>query len=525
MTLKSKLLFYFFCITILFVIVGTFFYVQLSSLILPLNPQSIPSNVENLAKIHEICELKNNLLFKKLQLNYDLEKLASTNKYSSLQRYYKNLYLFNEDLEKAQKINPLRWRSLEAKAKMMMSTNQQIIHLLSLGDIQTARSRLESIPTIQASKEVSRGLEEYFSQSSIDKSEAMVVNVKLTAKNSYAILKKSLDITLIIFLDAILASVLLIFGSAHTLIHPINELRNNIEKMGVDKGNLKINPEILLLPDEVGDLARAFAHLFQHLQEATVLRDELIAEITRHKRTEKQLRKTALRLKESNQELDQFSYAASHDLRSPLRAIESLVSWIEEDCYDILPAESRKNFDLIRRRVQRLDDLISGMLEYSHAGRTTQDQEKVDLNILLKEIIDNLSPPAHIEIRIENELPTLLAYKAKITQVFLNLINNAIKYNDKPKGFISIGCTLKDRFYEFYVADNGRGIAKEFYQKIFEIFQTLHSRDLIEGSGIGLAIVKKIITKHGGQIWLESAVDVGTTFYFTWPQEKAPKAV
>ncbi|KTC64846.1 sensory box histidine kinase (plasmid) [Legionella adelaidensis] len=518
MALKSKLLFYFFCISILFIIVGSIFYLQLSNLIEPLTPRSIPLSVEKLATIKENSELKNKLIIQQLQLDFNLEKFLTTKKNIYLQRYYKNYYTFTHLLNAAHKVNPSQWANLETHFLNMQNTQAIIIENIKEGKSDTARELIEGSEYTLATKEYQNKLNMYFDTASTQY-ETAVITVKLATKNSHQILQKSLRTTLIIFLNAVLISIVLIIGSAQTLVQPINELRSNIENMDVEKLNLKINPVLLTQEDEIGDLARAFDKLFHNLREVTVLRDELIAEVKRHKKTEKQLRITASRLKESNIELDQFSYAASHDLRTPLRGIESLVSWIEEDCYAILPKNARKNFELIRSRVQRLDALINGMLEYSHAGRFSQEKEIVDLNALLKEIIDNLAPPPHIEITVDTDLPVLRVYKAKITQVFLNLINNAVKYNDKDKGFINIGHRRTDGFYEFYVSDNGVGIPTEFHQKIFEIFQTLHSRDEIEGSGIGLAIVKKIVEKHGGEVWLESITNVGTSFYFTWPIE------
>jgi PAS domain S-box-containing protein len=225
------------------------------------------------------------------------------------------------------------------------------------------------------------------------------------------------------------------------------------------------------------------------------------------------------RLEKDNRELDQFSYIVSHDLKAPLRAISNLSLWLQEDLGPSLSEENKKNLDMLRNRVVRLDSLIGGILEYSRIGREETIAELVDVYVLLNEVVEMLSPPAHIKIEISNDIPMLHAPKVKLLQVFSNLISNAIKYNDKTKGLIKVYGSEKEEGYEFVVEDNGAGIPSEFFEKIFVIFQTLHSRDKFESTGIGLTIVKRIIEEGGGRIWVESEVGKGSKFSFLWPKE------
>ncbi|MBW4505202.1 MAG: CHASE3 domain-containing protein [Scytonematopsis contorta HA4267-MV1] len=219
---------------------------------------------------------------------------------------------------------------------------------------------------------------------------------------------------------------------------------------------------------------------------------------------------------ERNQELDQFAYIVSHDLKAPLRAISNLSTWIEEDLKDKLPTESQYQMQLLRQRVARMEDLINGLLEYSRVGRVQTKSEFVNVGIMLAEIIDSLDPPPTFIIEIEAEMPTLTTKALLLRQVFTNLISNAIKHHNRPDGRVNISVKDLGEFYEFVVADDGVGIDPEFHDKIFTIFQTLKSRDSKENTGIGLAIVKKIIESEGCMIRLESQVSQGSTFRFTW---------
>jgi len=223
-------------------------------------------------------------------------------------------------------------------------------------------------------------------------------------------------------------------------------------------------------------------------------------------------------LKMANEELRQFAYVVSHDLKAPLRGIGSLAQWIVEDYFEVLDEEGQNKLNLIQSRVNRMQDLINGILEYSKVGKVKQTPTTVNLNLLVKDVIDLLNFPENITIDIETNLPTFFANKNNFFQIFQNLLSNALKYIDKPYGFIKIGCKLKDDLFEFYVGDNGPGIEEQYFDKIFKMFQTLQARDSFESTGVGLPIVKKIVHLYKGNIGLSSEIGVGSTFYFTIPQ-------
>ncbi len=233
------------------------------------------------------------------------------------------------------------------------------------------------------------------------------------------------------------------------------------------------------------------------------------------------LKATTARLEEGNRELEQFNYVVSHDLKAPLRAIASLSEWIEEDLQGQLTNESRRNMQLLRGRVCRLEALINGLLQYSRLGRTKLNFELVPVAELLTEVIDSLSLPSSFSVVVEPPMPTLSTDRILLAQVFTTLINNAITHHHRSQGRVQITVSEKEDFYEFAVRDDGPGIDERFYKKIFIIFQTLEPRDKREGTGIGLALVKRIVERQGGHIWVVSKVEKGSTVSFTWPKEPA----
>ncbi len=222
-------------------------------------------------------------------------------------------------------------------------------------------------------------------------------------------------------------------------------------------------------------------------------------------------------LERSNQELDQFAYVASHDLKAPLRAIANLAEWIEEDLADQLPDESREHMNLLRGRVHRMVALIDGILQYSRAGRM-QQVETVNISALLSEVIGLLAPPPEVLIVVEPGMPIFKTEKIPLEQIFMNLIGNAIKYANCPDARVWVSVREVGKYYEFAIADNGPGIAPQYHEKIWSIFQRLEARDKVEGTGIGLSVVKKIVESRGGRVSVESEIGAGATFRFTWPK-------
>lgn len=221
-------------------------------------------------------------------------------------------------------------------------------------------------------------------------------------------------------------------------------------------------------------------------------------------------------LTKSNQELNDFAHVVSHDLKSPLRSMNALVSWLQEDCASFSNDDIDTNFNLLLKKIDRMDLLINGILSYASVDKVEKKDKPIDLDILVKDLLDTIHVPENMDIRFKAKLPVVKADSFKMIQLFQNLLSNAIKYSDKAQGKISINCVSRKQEWEFQIQDNGMGISEKYYDKIFKVFQVLEESE--ESSGVGLSIVQKIVAFYNGKIWLESKLKKGTTFYFTLPK-------
>jgi PAS domain S-box-containing protein len=263
--------------------------------------------------------------------------------------------------------------------------------------------------------------------------------------------------------------------------------------------------------------------------ELVITNRELSREVAERRRAERELQelnetleqRVALRTAEAKrraEELEQFAYVTSHDLKAPLRGIANLATWLKEDLEGKLSTDTAEQFALLQDRVGRMQALIEGLLEYSRVGRTHGVTETVDTRALLEEIAGMLSLSTDVVIDIAPEMPVLHTDRLRLAQVFANLIGNAVKHHTGSQVHIWVTVREKGRFYEFSVADDGPGIAPQYGEKVFMMFQTLTPRDVGNDSGIGLALVKKIVEEKNGLVTLESEDGKGSTFRFTWPK-------
>jgi signal transduction histidine kinase len=229
------------------------------------------------------------------------------------------------------------------------------------------------------------------------------------------------------------------------------------------------------------------------------------------------------RIEAVNKELEGFAYAASHDLKAPLRVIDNTSRWLEEDLEGQLQEGTRDNMRLLRSRVARMEKLLDDLLEYSRIGRLTDDRftEIVSGQKLLDDILAMIAPVEGFEVRTGVGLAEIGVHRMPLQHVLMNLIGNAIKHHDKKTGLIEVTVENSGDFYAFRVKDDGPGIPAQFHEQIFRMFQTLKPKDQVEGSGMGLAMVKKNVELYGGTVGLESEEGQGSIFSFTWPKAAA----
>ncbi|CAM3338650.1 sensor histidine kinase [Zobellia roscoffensis] len=235
--------------------------------------------------------------------------------------------------------------------------------------------------------------------------------------------------------------------------------------------------------------------------------EELIKEQERKK--EELLKSLSLQ----NEQLNEYAHAVSHDLKAPLVNINTLISWFIDDNKEALTEDSFEPLHKVLFNVEKMDQIIKGILDYSTIDKLESDDRQIDINGLIDEALKTITVPDNIKISVQENIPKLIGSAWMFEKVFQNLITNSIKYSDKEQGVIEIGVTENNKFYEFFVKDNGIGINPGYFERIFKVFTKLESTS--SSSGIGLSIVKKIVEHYNGKIWVESQEGLGSTFYFT----------
>ena len=295
---------------------------------------------------------------------------------------------------------------------------------------------------------------------------------------------------------------------SYMIVSPISRLTETFRRLGQDQPVAEI-PE-MDRSDEIGRMARA-AKIFRDKNEET---RELLK---KSEQLSMELANKAEALEQTNQELDNFAYVASHDLKSPLRGITNLVTWVQEDCESVLPEDSRNHLQLTKERVEKMECLLNDLLDYSRVGRIKPTPESIDVDELVASVLSLVDVPKGFSVKLTTPTFIIHTVRTPLVQALMNLITNGVKYNDKGEdGKIEISAEQSGEFVRFQVRDNGPGIEPQYHAKVFEMYQRLNTGNA-EGSGMGLAIVKKLIARFGGELSLESELGNGATFSFTWP--------
>jgi len=306
----------------------------------------------------------------------------------------------------------------------------------------------------------------------------------------------------------------MLFSLKHLRVpeRPDISLRNNsLQEFSVERE--------LLIHKKNGLAIPVLVTLSSVVVEKKIVVTAFLKDIRIQKKMEEKQQQFLEKIQQKNQELDRFASVVSHDLKTPLRGISSLAHWIERDLNGSAPQNVKENIQLIKKQVIRMDQLIQSILEYSRVGKAKVKPELVDVNKLIQEIIHNMEAANAFVFDIPDDLPTFKTEQVLLYQVFANLISNAINHHDKKTGHIGISWSYspQERMYTFSVQDDGPGIEPKYQERIFEIFQTLAAKHNTDSTGVGLAIIKKIVSEKGGDITLVSAKDEGATFTFTWP--------
>jgi len=246
-------------------------------------------------------------------------------------------------------------------------------------------------------------------------------------------------------------------------------------------------------------------------------------DITDRKRAEAALEERTRQLEDVNKEMESFSYSVSHDLRAPLRAIDGYTRMILRKHAEKFDADALQKFNVITDNTRMMGQLIEDLLAFSRLGTTPLSMAKIDPEGLMREVWEELkaaNPERHLTLKIAN-LPPCMGDRGLIKQVFANLLGNAVKFTKtREEGLIEAGGEAKGSESLYYIRDNGVGFDMRYHDKMFGVFQRLHSADQFEGTGVGLALCQRIIHRHGGKIWAEGEVDKGATFYFTLPTQQ-----
>ena len=266
-----------------------------------------------------------------------------------------------------------------------------------------------------------------------------------------------------------------------------------------DSVHLQINAAILYDNDKNPKAAQGIARDITNLKLLEEQKDQLLNQLVSR-----------------NDALNEYAHVVSHDLKGPLRGINTLMQLIQMQNKDALNEQSAEYFDMIGKSIRKMDNQISSILTYSKAGLMVEEKKEVDVKQLILDIRDQIMPTKQIDLVFASEMPVVLSHRNQLEQVVHNLMSNAIKFSPEEQARITWSCTEEDDKYELSIQDNGIGIEEKFFDKIFQLFQSLSVRQ--DSSGVGLAIVKKVVNALGGEVWLTSEYGIGTTFYFTIPK-------
>ena len=303
----------------------------------------------------------------------------------------------------------------------------------------------------------------------------------------------------------ILLTIGILFFTIKGITVPMSQLIEGVKIIGAGNLEHKLSVES---KNEIGQLSRAFDKMIAELKNLTISRDQL----------DQRVKERTIELEAANTELSQYAYVVSHDLKAPLRAIHNYSDFLREDLEGKLDGDQKKYLDGLNRAVRQGEELVNDLLMLSRIGKSDDAPETVDIGPFIRELSESMNLPGNVKLEIDDGLPAVNTDRLLLTQIFRNLIDNAVKFNSSQVKCVHIGCSKSGGgCLEIFVKDSGIGIEDRFFDKIFQVFQRLHTRNEYEGTGIGLAIVKKATEKLSGRIRVESEPGSGSTFFIHIP--------
>lgn len=400
--------------------------------------------------------------------------------------YNKELKLVSDNKQQVERLIRikslfLKWQKEAANPEILVRRNGTLLHAKQLIDLETGKNILDQIR-----KEFTT-----FIQIENDLEKERKIRAQKVEYNTNQVVIFGITISLIILLVAALVILKSILPAIKRILSATNT---------ISEGNLTVKIPIVG-NDELSELATSFNSMAESLQlndKELVIKNEL--------------------LESQNRELEHFAYIVSHDLKAPLRTIHTLSDFIDQDLKSGDNEAVQSHLNIVKSRIERMEGLIEGILDFAKIGMLKSKKEHIDLNILVADVYHMMDVPEHFELQIETVLPTVYAVKTLYIQLFSNIISNALKFNDKEVGLIKISYTDLPESHKFTILDNGPGIPKAFQEKVFLAFQTLNARDSFESTGIGLSIVQKIINIFNGTIRIESIENVETKFIIEIPK-------
>jgi signal transduction histidine kinase len=422
-----------------------------------------------------------------LVVENDIEDVVSiTNDYTGLGKTGETVLAVKREGGSAVYLTPLRF----SKEQFLKIDSN------SLSDDRAMKDAINGIEKVSTKSLDYRGQEILASTRHLYKTDWGLVT-KIDRREALIPVNDLRNITIITSVVLLILLLVLSYKISGYIVSPVYKISETVQRITAGNLDERVDNQ---WTNEFGDLASAFNDMT----------DKLV-------KTQHRLHKKIADLDNTNDALNRFAYAVSHDLKSPLNTIHGLIEVFEMEYRGQIKGDGEKYLSLIKSQAQNMGNLIKGILEYSKSGDGKGNPQNVDLNQLLREVLVNIVVPNNIKVIIQDNLPSVMIDKFQVLQVYQNLISNAVKYNDKEEGIVEVGYTNHGSYNTFFVKDNGQGIDAENHEKVFDIFQKLKSIKESDSTGVGLAIVKKIIESHGGKIWLESEVGKGASFYFTLP--------